>query len=113
MAETTMALSWLLIMILAGVGFLVLGGLVLTVVLLANEKTRIVGIVLLSLLVLGLGGLGTAAAYWMFDIGPPPPEPDWVLSRASRIEPTDTTHILSLPALGTNRASALSPQKDV
>jgi hypothetical protein len=43
-----------LVLILAAIGVLFLGGLVLSVVLLLNEKTRVIGIVLLALILLGV-----------------------------------------------------------
>ncbi|MBN2477423.1 MAG: hypothetical protein JXB62_22650 [Pirellulales bacterium] len=60
-----MSVSYFGLLVLVGLALLVLGGLVLLAVLLANEKTRTVGIVLLLLLCVPLVAAG-AAVLWLF-----------------------------------------------
>ena len=57
--------TWIVLLVLAAVGVVVLGGLVLSVVLILSERTRVAGIVLLVLLLLGvpLVGIGLAT-FW-------------------------------------------------
>jgi len=59
--------TWSLL-ILGVVGLLLIGGLIMLIVLLANEKTRVAGLVLLAVMLLGFGGLvaaGAAAVFYM------------------------------------------------
>ena len=58
-----MMVSWFALLVLGGIGLLVLGGLVVLAVLLAHEKTRTVGIVLLILLAVPVV-LGAAAGLY-------------------------------------------------
>ncbi len=62
-----MVLSWIVLLALAAVGVMVLGLLVLSVVLIIGERTRVAGIVLLALILLGvpLVGIGLAAFVWV------------------------------------------------
>lgn len=59
--------SMFLLLALAAVAVLLLGGLVLSVVLIIGERTRVAGIVLLVLILLGvpLVGVGLAAFLWV------------------------------------------------
>ena len=65
-------MSVLLLILIAAIGVLVLGGLVLSIVLLFFEKTRVIGIVLLALILLGIPVIAGAGAivFWVDTSGP-------------------------------------------
>jgi len=58
--------AYLSLLILGVVGLLLIGGLIMLIVLLANEKTRVAGLVLLAVMLLGFGGLVAAGAATVF-----------------------------------------------
>ncbi len=86
------SVSVLGLLALAVVGVLVLGGLGLSIVLLLNEKTRVIGIVLLVIILLGVPivGGGLAVFVWVLTpvspgAAPIPPQP--VVEFEERVEP--------------------------
>jgi len=84
--QVDMGFSIIGIIVLLGGAVAILGGLVLIIVLLANEKTRVVGVVLLALFLLGLGGAGAAVAMVFFGWGSPP-QPVRMMRPSSDIAP--------------------------
>ena len=66
------------LLVLGAIGLLLIGGLIMLIVLLANEKTRAAGMVLLAVMLLGFGGLvavGVAAAFFWAQVGVDQPLP--------------------------------------
>ena len=131
MDGTAMAAPAWGLLILGAIGLLLIGGLIMLIVLLANEKTRVAGMVLLAVMLLGFGGLvaaGAAAVFYMrlghreppavqeFQIEAPtptmvePPPPPMVIEQAEPIP--DTAELTEADETPAEDASTIDPGEE-